>query len=79
MATNQYVNKVVFGAVSIIDISPTTAVESDVAQGKIFFKASGAQAVGTSQGSTLPDGDNLGYGDAAAIVGSAIVGTAVAG
>jgi hypothetical protein len=78
MATNPYVNKVVFGAVSIIDISPTTAVESDVAQGKIFYKASGAQAVGTSQGSTLPDGDNLGYGGAA-IVGSAIVGTATAG
>ena len=48
MANNPYVNKVVFGAVSIIDISPTTAVESDVAQGKVFFKASGEQAVGTA-------------------------------
>ena len=50
MATNPYVNKVVFGAVSIIDISPTTAVEADVAQGKIFFKASGEQATGTNSG-----------------------------
>jgi hypothetical protein len=78
MATNPYVNKVVFGETTVIDISPTTAVEADVAQGKIFYKASGAQAVGTSQGGTLPDGDNLGYGGAA-IVGSAIVGTATAG
>lgn len=44
---NQYVNKVVFGAVSIIDITPTTAVESDVAEGKVFFKADGSRAVGT--------------------------------
>jgi hypothetical protein len=78
MATNQNVNKVIFGETTVIDISPTTAVEADVAQGKIFYKASGAQAVGTSQGGTLPDGDNLGYGGAA-IVGSAIVGTATAG
>lgn len=66
MANNQYVNKVVFGAVSIIDITPTTAVESDVAQGKVFFKADGSQATGTATGGgtgaivdrieTLPNG-----------------------
>lgn len=50
MATNPYVNKVVFGERTVIDISPTTAVEADVAQGKIFYKASGAQAVGTNSG-----------------------------
>lgn len=50
MANNQYVNKVVYGAVSIIDITPTTAVESDVAQGKVFFKADGSQATGTASG-----------------------------
>ena len=49
MATNQHVNKVVYGGTTVIDISPTTAVESDVAQGKIFFKASGEQATGTAQ------------------------------
>lgn len=74
MANNQYVNKVVFGAVAIIDITPTTAVESDVAQGKVFFKADGSQATGTASGGGV-DGDNLPYGGA--FVGSAIVGTAI--
>ena len=49
MANNQNVNKVIYGGTTVIDISPTTAVESDVAQGKIFFKASGEQATGTAQ------------------------------
>ena len=75
MANNQYVNKVVFGAVAIIDITPTTAVESDVAQGKVFFKADGSQATGTASGGGGVDGDNLPYGGA--FVGSAIVGTAI--
>lgn len=51
MANNPYVNKVVFGAVSIIDITPTTAQEADVAQGKVFFKADGSMATGTHQDS----------------------------
>ena len=44
---NQYVNKVVFGGVAIVDITPTTAAESDVASGKVFFKADGSMATGT--------------------------------
>ena len=48
MANNPYVNKVEYGGQTIIDISGTTAVASDVAQGKIFFTASGAQATGTA-------------------------------
>jgi hypothetical protein len=47
VANNPYVNKVVFGGVAIVDITPTTAVESDVATGKVFFKADGSQAIGT--------------------------------
>ena len=78
MANNQYVNRVVYGAVAIIDITPTTAVEADVASGKIFFKADGSQATGTASGGGV-DGDNLAYGSASAVVGSAIVGTAIAG
>lgn len=57
MAQNQYVNKVVFGAVSIIDISDTTATASNVAQGKYFYAASGEKLAGTAT-----DGNNIGYG-----------------
>lgn len=50
MASNPYVNKVVFGSVSIIDISDTTAVASDVAQGKYFYAATGEKLEGTATG-----------------------------
>lgn len=66
------------GTARFDDATPTTAVDEDVAQGKIYLRADGSLGTGTGSGSTLPDGDNLGYGGAA-IVGSAIVGTAVAG
>ena len=43
------VNKVVqSNGTTLIDITPTTAIASDVASGKIFFLADGAQATGTS-------------------------------
>ena len=45
------VNKVVqSNGTTLIDITPTTAVASDVASGKIFFLADGTQATGTSSG-----------------------------
>ena len=50
MASNLYTNKVVYGNTTLIDISDTTAVASDVAQGKTFYVASGQQATGTSAG-----------------------------
>ena len=67
------------GTARFDDASVTTAIEADVAAGKIFLLADGSLGTGTGSGGTLPDGDNLGYGSAAAIVGSAIVGTATAG
>ena len=43
-------NKVVFGNETLIDLTGDTAVESDVAVGKLFHKADGTQATGTASG-----------------------------
>lgn len=45
---NQYINKVVqSNGTTLIDISDTTAVASDVASGKYFYLATGAKVAGT--------------------------------
>ena len=62
------------GTASFFDVSGVTAVAADVASGKYFMTAEGVLTAGTGSGGGV-DGDNLGYG--AAVVGSAIVGTAV--
>ena len=51
MAENPYVNKVVYGNDTLIDISDTTATESDVLNGKYFYKSNGAKTRGSA---TIP-------------------------
>lgn len=52
MANNPYVNKVEFGNTTVMDISDTTAVESDVASGKYFYKANGEKVSGSASAPT---------------------------
>lgn len=47
MANNQYVNKVVYDNNTLIDISDTTAIGSDVRKGKVFYRSSGSRITGT--------------------------------
>lgn len=45
---NQYINKVVYGGNTLIDLTSDTAVASDVASGKYFHLKSGERVAGTS-------------------------------
>jgi hypothetical protein len=70
MASNPYINKVVYESTTLIDITDTTAVAADVASGKYLYLASGQKVAGT-----LADGDSLEYGvSTQPLVGTARVG-----
>lgn len=45
---NSTVNKVILGTETLLDLTEDTATEADVASGKVFHLASGAQATGTA-------------------------------
>jgi len=45
---NAYKNKIIFNGNTLIDISDTTAVASDVSIGKSFYLADGSKANGTA-------------------------------
>ena len=55
MANNPYVNKVVYGNSTVMDISDSDVTESDVVSGKTFYKASGAKSTGSA---VIPDISN---------------------
>ena len=44
---NQYINKVIFGGETLIDLTSDTAIASDVQSGKYFHLASGQRVAGT--------------------------------
>lgn len=67
---NPYVNKVVYGTDTLIDLTADTVTASTLMQGYTAHAADGSTIVGT-----VPDGDSLAYGGA--YVGTAIVGSAV--
>lgn len=45
---NQYINKVVYGGTTLIDLTSDTATAADVASGKYFHLKSGERVAGTS-------------------------------
>lgn len=47
MANNQYVNKVVFGNTTVMDISDTTATASNVLSGNYFYLCTGEKVEGS--------------------------------
>jgi len=57
MATNPYVNKVIFGSATLVDLTGTTATADKILTGYGAYGADGAWMDGT-----ISDGDNIGYG-----------------
>lgn len=69
---NQYISKVVLGTETLIDLTDSTVTPATLMLGTVAYGADGSRLVGEHED---VDGDSLGYG--AALVGSAVVGTAV--
>lgn len=60
MASNPYVNIVIYGNSTLIDLSQDTATQADVAQGKYFHLPTGERVQGTAI--AIPDGNNMSFG-----------------
>ena len=56
-------NKVVYKNRTLMDLTNTTAVESDVLNGKVFYKADGSAAMGTNGNSLQLQLKNFSTGD----------------
>lgn len=80
MANNQYVNKVIYGGTTLIDITDTTATAERVLSGYKFYLKSGASATGsctydadTSDGTA--DASEILSGETAYVNGNKITGS----
>jgi len=65
---NETVNKVTLGSETLVDLTDTTATAEDVAQGKVFYAASGARTLGTASGGS---GASVFYGTCATAAATA--------
>lgn len=53
MASNPYVNKVIYGGTTLIDISDTTATANTILEGYTAYGADGSKITGTASGQSL--------------------------
>lgn len=53
MANNPYVNKVIYGGTTLIDISDTTATADKILEGYTAYGANGQKLIGTASGQSL--------------------------
>ena len=77
---NQYVNKVIYGGTTLIDLTSDTATAADVAAGKYFHLKSGERVQGTSTydadtSDANASASELLYGQSAYVNGVKITGT----
>lgn len=79
MANNQYVNKVIYGGTTLIDISDTTATAAKVLASEKFYLKSGAAATGectydADTSDATADASEILYGETAYVNGNKITG-----
>ena len=80
MPNNTYINKVVYGGNTLIDLTSDTAVASDVLSGKYFHLKSGERVQGSCDydmdtSSATADASEILYGNTAGVNGTMVTGS----